>query len=69
MACARTLLSVFSLVPDLLFDCSCVLEYAKLQTVLQSIGMSVKQIKLGVHIETDPLAGTASVKSTKSLKS
>ena len=31
-------LSVFSLVPDLLFDCSCVLERAKivLQDVLQS---------------------------------
>ena len=31
-------LSVFSLVPDLLFDCSRVLEYAKIRTVLQSIG-------------------------------
>ena len=30
-------LSVFSLVPDLLFDCSQVLEYAKIRTVLQSI--------------------------------
>ena len=30
-------LSVFSLVPDLLFDCSRVLEYAKIQTVSQSI--------------------------------
>ena len=29
-------LSVFSLVPDLLFDCSRVLEYAKTRTVLQS---------------------------------
>ena len=29
-------LSVFSLVPDLLFDCSRVLEYAKIQTVLRS---------------------------------
>ena len=29
-------LSVFSLVPDLLFDCSRVLEYAKMRTVLQS---------------------------------
>ena len=28
---------VFSLVPDLLFDCSHVLEYAKIRTVLQSI--------------------------------
>ena len=34
-------LSVFSLVPDLLFDCSRVLEYAKMRTVLQSnrVGM------------------------------
>ena len=30
-------LSVFSLVRDLLFDCSRVLEYAKIRTVLQSI--------------------------------
>ena len=30
-------LSVFSLVPDLLFDCSPVLEYAKIRTVLQSM--------------------------------
>jgi len=29
-------LSVFSLIPDLLFDCSCVLEDAKIRTVLQS---------------------------------
>ena len=29
-------LSVFSLVPDLSFDCSRVLEYAKIRTVLQS---------------------------------
>ena len=33
------LLSVFSLVADLLFDCSRVLEYAKIATVLQSITM------------------------------
>ena len=34
-------LSVFSLVPDLLFDCTRVLEYAKMRTVLQSnrVGM------------------------------
>ena len=34
-------LSVFSLVPDLLFNCSRVLEYAKMRTVLQSncVGM------------------------------
>ena len=29
-------LSVFSLVPDILFDCSRVLQYAKIRTVLQS---------------------------------
>ena len=29
-------LSVFSLAPDLLFDCSRVLQYAKMRTVLQS---------------------------------
>ena len=29
-------LSVFSLIPDLLFDCSRVLEYAKIRPVLQS---------------------------------
>jgi len=33
------LLSVFSPVPDLLFDCSRVLEFAKIGTVLQSIGI------------------------------
>ena len=33
---SRVSLSVFSLVPDLLFDCSRVLEYAKTRTVLQS---------------------------------
>ena len=32
----RVSLSVSSLVPDLLFDCSRILEYAKIQTVLQS---------------------------------
>ena len=32
----RVSLSVFNLVPDLLFDCSRVLEYAKIRTVLQS---------------------------------
>ena len=30
-------LSVFSLIPDLLFDCSRVLEHTKIRTVLQSI--------------------------------
>ena len=33
-------LSVFSLVPDLLFDCSRVHEYAKIRTVLQSSSFS-----------------------------
>ena len=36
MALSPVSLSVFSLVPDLLFDCSHVLEYAKIWTVLQS---------------------------------
>ena len=36
LACAKLQLSIFSLVPDLLFDCSRVLEYAKIRTVLQS---------------------------------
>ena len=34
-------LSVFSLVPDLLFDCLHVLEYAKIRTVLQSIASAL----------------------------
>ena len=34
---ARVSLSVFSLAPDLLFDCSCELAYAKIRTVLQFI--------------------------------
>ena len=34
-------LSVFSLVPDLLFDCSRLLEYAKIRTVLQSTFFSI----------------------------
>ena len=33
---------VFSLVPDLLFDCSHALEYAKIQTVLQSTAKGFK---------------------------
>ena len=36
-------LSLFSLVPDLLFDCSRVLEYAKIWTVLQSNPFSFPQ--------------------------
>ena len=39
-------LSVFTLVPDLLFDCSRVLEYAKIRTVLQSRGIKVGPNKL-----------------------
>ena len=40
-------LSVFSLVPHLLFDCSHVLEYAKIRTVLQSKHLKVfKAIRL-----------------------
>ena len=37
------LLSIFSLAPDLLLDCSKVLEYAKIQTVLQSTFFIDKQ--------------------------
>ena len=33
---AKHALSVFSLVPDLLFHCSRVLEYAKIRTILES---------------------------------
>ena len=40
------LLSVFSLVPDLLFDCSRVLEYAKIRTVLQSSANQERTIVL-----------------------
>ena len=36
-AWSKSLTRVFSLIPDLLFDCSRVLEYAKIRTVLQSI--------------------------------
>ena len=36
-------LTVFSLVPDLLFYCSRVLEYAKIWTVLQSVTEKVNQ--------------------------
>ena len=41
----RVSLSVFSLVPDLLFDYSCVLEYAKIRTVLQSKGRVMCEMK------------------------
>ena len=37
-------LSVFSLVPDLLFNCSRVLEDAKIRTVLQSIVEGISEI-------------------------
>ena len=36
-------LSVFSLVPDLLFDCSRILEYAKIRTALQSTPLQKPQ--------------------------
>ena len=39
-------LSVFSLFPDLLFDCSRVLEYAKIRTVLQSSANQERAIVL-----------------------
>ena len=42
-------LSVFSLVPDLLFDCSRVLEYGKIRTVLQSKVYIAKTTTLHVH--------------------
>ena len=40
-------LSVFSLVPDLLFDCSRVLEYAKTRTVLQSRLLIIHELNVG----------------------
>ena len=46
----QVLLSVFSLVPDLLLDCSRVLEYAKIRTVLQSSLMSAT-IAFQLHSE------------------
>ena len=42
-------LSVFSLVPDLLFDCSRVLEYAKIRTVLQSNVWTTGAWRLGLR--------------------
>ena len=39
----RKSLTVFSLVPDLLFYCSRILEYAKMWTVLQSVTEKVNQ--------------------------
>ena len=39
-------LSVFSLVPDLFFDFSRVLEYAKILTVLHSINQPINQLNL-----------------------
>ena len=41
----RVSLSVFSLVPDLLFDYSRVLEYEKIRTVLQSKGRVMCEMK------------------------
>ena len=46
---AQVSLSVFSLVPDLLFDYSRVLEYAKIRTVLQSKS-TFKQIGLSLYL-------------------
>ena len=40
-----TPLSVFSLVPELLFDCSRVLEYEKIRTVLQSTPLSEPRVE------------------------
>ena len=40
-----TPLSVFSLVPELLFDCSRVLEYEKIRTVLQSTPLSELRVE------------------------
>ena len=45
-------LSVFSLVPDLLFDCSRVLEYAKIRAVLQSMGSALEACILLVVTKT-----------------
>ena len=50
-------LSVFSLVPDLLFECSRVLEYAKIRTVLQSRLSALSGLKLYVKLETLHLSG------------
>ena len=50
-------LSVFSLVPDLLFECSHVLEYAKIRTVLQSRLSVLSGLKLYVKLETLHLSG------------
>ena len=36
LASLPSLALYFNLVPDLLFDCSCVFDYAKIRTVLQS---------------------------------
>ena len=46
-------LSVFSLVPHLLFDCSLVLEYAKIRTVLQSTKSMDLQICGAVDQQVD----------------
>ena len=46
--------SVFSFVPDLLFDCSRVLEYTKMRTVLQSMKISAIMLCiLDSHKETE----------------
>ena len=43
---------VFPRVPDLLFDCSCVLEYAKIRTVLQSRSVITKCDKYYLQSKT-----------------
>ena len=48
-------LSVFSLIPDILFDCSRVLEYAKIRTVLQS---NVSKACLACARLSDSIVGT-----------
>ena len=57
-------LSVFSLVPDLLFDGSRVLEYAKMRTVLQS---KPNGKKLGKYSPTDAVAQPLGLKVKKSI--
>ena len=59
-------LSVFSFVPDLLFDCSRVLEYAKIRTVLQS---TLPQKKSGEETRGDVCTQATGSRSIRSLKS
>ena len=46
-------LSVFNLIPDLLFDCSRVFEYAKIRTVLQSRISAIKFDAARIHFLSD----------------